>query len=203
MCFFSKLSTDAITIEHRFNAKFSDIKDFASVDNYNGFAHPATPVITNTDQDKIQLFNWGLIPAWSKNKNIRKYTLNAKFETLTEKPSFKSNLDNRCLVIVNGFYEWQWLDAKGKNKQKYLIGLPDNDLFCLAGLWSEWLDKSTGELIKTYTIITTEANELMSKIHNSKKRMPLILNKINENNWLNGEIIINNNNELVAEKIEF
>ena len=126
--------------------------------------------------------------------------MNAKIETINEKPSFRQSVNNRCLILVDGFYEWQWLDEKGKKKQRYLLALPKDELFCLAGIWNIWVDKSTGEIINTYTILTTEANELMAKIHNSKKRMPVIVNKENEENWLKGLEIKNNEINLEAIK---
>ena len=98
-------------------------------------------------------------------------------------------INNRCLVISDGFYEWQWLDSKGTKKQKYLLTSKTNDLFAFAGLYSDWIDKSTGELRNTYTIVTTVANALMSEIHNHKKRMPIILSPERESLWLAGEEI--------------
>lgn len=117
---------------------------------------------------------------------------------LHEKPSFRNVVNNRCLIVADGFYEWQWLDEKGKQKQKFQLTLPDNELLAFAGIWSEWLDKSTGELINTYSILTTEANELMSKIHNTKKRMPVIVSVDNEQNCLNGQELKIQNNRLIA-----
>jgi putative SOS response-associated peptidase YedK len=134
----------------------------------------------------IDFLHWGLIPIWAKDDSIRQNTLNAKIETLSEKPAFKDNVKNRCLIIADGFYEWQWLDKKGKEKQKYLITLPGEELFAFAGLWSRWVNIETGEIVKSYTIITTEANSMMCEIHNSKKRMPVILTRENENEWLTG-----------------
>ncbi len=188
MCFHSKQSKDAQTLEHRFNAQLT-IKEGFQSNHFNGFTYPKTPVIANAAPDKIQLFNWGLIPNWAKDKTIQAYTLNAKIETILEKPSFRNNVKNRCLVIVDGFTEWQWLDAKGKKKQPYLITLPTDEAFAFAGIWSEWVDKETGEMITTYSIVTTQANELMSEIHNNKKRMPIILTPQNEREWLNGNSI--------------
>lgn len=204
MCFFSKLSTPIKEIENRFNAKIDDYKMFQGKEYINGFTFPKTPVITNNKRDIIQYYQWGLIPFWAKDDSIKKFTLNAKIETLKEKPSFKSSINKRCLIIADGFYEWQWLDNKGKKKQKYLITLPDNKLFAFAGIWSEWLNKITGEIIFSYSIITTQANELMQEIHNSKKRMPVILTKNNENDWLINKSIDDfksNNIELKAIKI--
>ncbi|MCC6818550.1 MAG: SOS response-associated peptidase [Bacteroidia bacterium] len=185
MCFHSKQTKKAIELEHRFRAKFEQDSLFTP-SIFNGFQFPKTPVIANDNSNTIKLFNWGLIPSWAKDKEIRKNTLNARIETIAEKPSFRSYVKQRCLVLVDGFYEWQWLDEKGKQKQKYEIGLPDDSAFALAGIWSEWLDKETGELMHTYSILTTEANEFMARIHNSKKRMPVIIHPNNEQAWLNG-----------------
>ena len=146
----------------------------------------------------IQLYNWGLIPHWAKDITIRKNTLNARMETINQKPSFRDAAKNRCLVLVDGFYEWQWLDDKGKKKQKYLITLPDDEAFAFGGIYNDWVDKSTGEVINTYTILTTDANDFMSIIHNSQKRMPLILNKDTEKDWLNGLAVEQKDIELIA-----
>ncbi|NUM32783.1 MAG: SOS response-associated peptidase [Bacteroidetes bacterium] len=186
MCFYTTQTKSALEIENRFKAKFGNIKLFNSPVIYNAFTFPKIPVITNSNKELIDFYNWGLIPIWSKNTEIRKNTLNAKIETLTLKPSFRNCINNRCLVLVDGFIEWQWIDPKGKQKQKYLISLPDNSLFALAGLWNEWVNNETGELFKTFTIVTTAADELMEKIHNSKKRMPIVLSETQETEWLDG-----------------
>lgn len=200
MCFHSKQSKSAQDLKNRFKAKFEDeLKYTPSI--YNGFKFPKTPVITNAEPDNIQMFNWGLLPTWAKDKDFRQNTLNAKIETIKEKPSFRNLLNKRCLVLSDGFYEWQWLDYKGKQKQKYLISTPEKDAFAFAGLWNIWVDKNTGEILHTYTIITREANELMSKIHNIKKRMPFILPKEFEYDWLSGNDFDNYNIELIAEAI--
>lgn len=200
MCFHFKQSKSAQELKLRFKASFKDEHLFQpSV--YNGFQYPKTPIITNKRPDAIQLFNWGLIPFWAKDDTIKKNTLNARIETINEKSSFRNSVNNRCFVLVDGFYEWQWLDEKGNQKQKYELTLPDNEPFAFAGLWSEWVDKSTGKIINTYTILTTEANELMSKIHNTKKRMPVILSADNEQNWLNGHNLTMQNDRLKATEI--
>ena len=190
MCFYSRQTKKAIELINRYNARIVNELQLEMANEYNGFAFPKTPVITNRDKSIIEHLQWGLIPFWAKNDSIRQYTLNARIETLSEKPSFRESIKNRCLVIADGFYEWQWLDAKGKNKQKYLITLPDDELFSFAGLWSHWVNKETGEVVKSYTIVTTEANPLMSEIHNSKKRMPVILSRENESEWINGQAIM-------------
>lgn len=187
MCFHIQITKSKETIEKTFKASFKNSLNFKPSNHINGFDFPKTPVITNKNNKIIEQFNWGLIPTWSKNIEIRKYTLNAKIETLLEKPSYRDAINNRCLIIADGFFEWQWIDDKGKSKQKYLITLSDNSLFAFAGIWSNWVDKKTGEIIKTYSLITTQADEFMSKIHNSKKRMPIILKNENQNNWLEGK----------------
>ncbi|MEO7087227.1 MAG: SOS response-associated peptidase [Bacteroidia bacterium] len=200
MCFHSKQSKSAQELESRFKAKFESVGTYKPT-IYNGFQHPKTPVITNKESEKIKLFQWGLIPFWAKDDSIKKNTLNARIETIKEKPAFRNAVNNRCLIIADGFYEWQWLDEKGTQKQKYLITLPNEELFSFAGLWSEWTDKQTGEIINSYTILTTEANELMSKIHNTKKRIPVILSEQNETNWLNGQALKMQNERLTATEI--
>jgi len=191
MCFYTQQTKKAVEVENRFNAKIKNKTLFNTSNVINGFSFPRTPIITNGDTSIIQHFQWGLIPFWAKDETIKKYTLNAKIETLHEKPSFRGAVKNRCLIIADGFYEWQWLDTKGRNKQRYLIKLNNDELFAFAGIWSEWINKEKGEIINSYSIITTQANELMSKIHNTKKRMPVILSKNNEKDWLQGHDITN------------
>jgi putative SOS response-associated peptidase YedK len=186
MCFFMQISKDATELKHRFNARFENEVFFNPV-SYNGFIYPKVPVIASDRIGTIQFFEWGLIPSWAKNDEIRKNTLNARIETITEKPSFRNVVHNRCLVIADSFFEWQWLDEKGKQKQKYQILLRDHSLFAFAGLYNQWADSTSGEVKNTFTILTTEADELMSKIHNSKKRMPVILNPSEEAVWLQGK----------------
>lgn len=200
MCFHSKQSKSAQELQNRFNAKF-DNEALFTPNIYNGFQHPKTPVITDKKPDTIQFYNWGLIPFWAKDDSMRKNTLNARIETIHEKAPFRNSVNNRCLILADGFYEWQWLDEKGKQKQKYELALPGNELFAFAGIYSEWTDKSTGEIVNTYTILTTEANELMSKIHNTKKRMPVIVAADNELSWLNGHGLTMQNDRLIAKSI--
>jgi len=191
MCFHSKQTKSALEVENRFKAKIENPTEFKSQEHINGFDFPKTPIITDENPEIIKHYNWGLIPSWSKDTDIRKFTLNAKIETLDEKPSFSNSVNKRCLVIANGFYEWQWQDSKGKNKHKFEIGIIHENLFAYAGIYSEWLNNTTGEIINSYSIITTEANMLMAEIHNTKKRMPVILKPEDEKNWLNHEPIKN------------
>lgn len=197
MCFHSKQTKSAITLQNRFKAKIENPSLFNPNAIYNAFTYPHTPVIIDKSPDLIKEYYWGLIPNWSKDEEIRSYTLNARIETIKEKVSFKGVVKNRCLIIADGFYEWQWLDKKGTKKQKYQLTEPNDEVFAFAGLYSDWVDKTTGEIRNTYTIVTTEANALMSEIHNHKKRMPIILTPEREQLWLAGEEIDNFKNESV------
>ena len=186
MCFHSKQSKTATQLQNRFKAKLERPELFNENAIYNGFTYPHTPVITNENTGLIKELYWGLIPVWSKDDAIKAYTLNARIETIKEKPSFKGAIKNRCLIISDGFFEWQWLDKKGTKKQKYLLTQKDSEAFAFAGLYSNWVDKLTGEVRNTYTIVTTEANPLMAEIHNNKKRMPIALTPQREQDWLSG-----------------
>ena len=205
MCFHSQQQKSPQEIAKRFQLDLKNIPSNVS-GVFNGFNFPQTPVITNEEMNQVQLFNWGLIPNWSQDDEIKKFTLNARIETLAEKPSFKDAIENRCLILSDGFFEWQWRDSKGKEKRKYLIQVPNKELFAFAGIWSEWTNPKSGNVIKSYSIITTEANELMSEIHNSKKRMPLIVPKEREFDWLNAipipEVMRDFNTDLVAQEVD-
>lgn len=190
MCFHNKLSKTALQIENRFNAKFIEPELFQPIHHTSGFAHPKWPVITTEDTSVINQYGWGLIPFWVKSKDqvkdIRIATLNAKSETVFDLPSFRSSIGKkRCIVISDGFFEWQDVN---KNKFPYHISVKSNEIFSFAGLFDSWTDKETGEEIKTFSILTCEANPLMASIHNIKKRMPVILPKELEKDWLTPEM---------------
>lgn len=187
MCFYSKLTQDALKVANRFKAKFTDENLYTPREIINGFEHSANPIITNRNTSVIQFFNWGLIPENNYDFNIRKLTLNARIETIDKVNSFKNILTNRCIIPADGFYEWKHISNRGKTvKEKYLITSADDEIFSFAGLYSSWL-LNDGQYINTYSILTTEANELMSEIHNTKKRMPVILRSGDEMNWLDGQ----------------
>jgi len=191
MCYRTKLNAVLKDIESTFKARFIEPESYTPMDEINGFSFMKTPVITDENQGGIEMFNWGLIPFWAKDDKIRKMTLNARIETLKEKPAYRNSVINRCLVIANGYYEWQWLDPKGKEKKKYLITPKDQELFAFAGIYSSWKNPQNQELVNSYSILTTDANELMSEIHNSKKRMPVVLKKEDRKNWLSGDEVLN------------
>ncbi|MEK7349974.1 MAG: SOS response-associated peptidase [Nitrospirota bacterium] len=126
----------------------------------------------------LVMLRWGLIPSWAKDPKIGNQCINAKAETVAAKPSFRSAFKKRrCLVIATGFYEWQ---VQGQTKQPMWIGLQSQRPFGFAGLWEQW-KPADGEPLETCTIITTEPNNLMAKIHN---RMPVILAPASYDQWL-------------------
>ena len=137
------------------------------------------PVIRQIDQKEMIGCKWGLIPFWAKDPAIGNKMINAKAETLAEKPSFKHALaKRRCLILADGFYEWQ---KKGNApSQPIYVRRRDSGLFAFAGLWEEW-KAPDGERLQTCTIITTEPNELISKFHH---RMAVILKPDEEAAWL-------------------
>ncbi|MBK5193425.1 MAG: SOS response-associated peptidase [Flavobacteriaceae bacterium] len=191
MCYRTKLNAVLKDIESTFNARFIEPESYTPMDEINGFSFMKTPVITYENQGKIEMFNWGLIPFLAKDDKIRKMTLNARIETLKEKPAYRNSVNHRCLVIANGYYEWKWVDPKGIEKKKYLITPKDQELFAFAGIYSSWKNPENHELVNSYAILTTDANELMREIHNSKKRMPVVLKKEDRKNWLSGDEVLN------------
>ena len=132
----------------------------------------------DTTTRTLVMLRWGLIPSWAKDPKIAHQCINAKAETVAEKPSFRSAFKKRrCLVIATGFYEWQ---IHGRAKQPMWIGLRSQQPFAFAGLWEHWTP-AEGEPLETCTIITTEPNDLMAPIHN---RMPVILSPTSYDQWL-------------------
>lgn len=200
MCFHSKQSKSAQELKHRFKASFPQ-EELFKPSSFNAFLYPKTPVIIDQNPESIELYHWGLMPSWAKDLSARAYTLNARIETINEKPSFKYYVKKRCLILADGFYEWQWLDPEGKKKQKYLITLRNQEAFAFAGLYNAWVDKTTGEIFNTYTILTQEAKGIMREIHNHKLRMPVILPQKQEMEWLKGENLALDEVELVGEEI--
>lgn len=143
---------------------------------------PGQPIIAlaNNGQKRAVAFKWGLIPSWSKDPQIGNRLINARAETLAEKPSFRSAFKRRrCLIPTTGFYEWK-KQPDGKTKIPTLISLKSKHPFALAGLWEHW-GSPEGDEIETCTIITTEPNALMAPIHN---RMPVILPQKSFDAWL-------------------
>lgn len=137
------------------------------------------PVVTSDQPDLINVYHFGLVPHWAKDKKVGYKMINARSETLLEKPSFKPLLINnkRCLVLADSFFEWR---KDGKEKQPFRIYFPEREVFFFAGLYSSWKDPE-GETYNSFSIITTAPNSLMEKIHD---RMPVILTPEEEKQWL-------------------
>lgn len=153
----------------------------------SGFDYPELPVITDKD---ILMCRWGLIPSWTRDQtsasDIRSKTHNAVVETIFEKPSFRNSITTRrCLLGINGFYEWRLFNKK---KYPYFITSARSEVFSLGCIYDSWTDKVTGKIHLTFSVITTPANPMMETIHNTKKRMPLILNSEEEKRWVSTDL---------------
>jgi putative SOS response-associated peptidase YedK len=143
---------------------------------------PSQPIlaIPNDGRNKADFFLWGLIPFWAKDPSIGNRLINARGETLAEKPSFRGSYKyKRCLILADGFYEWK-AQPGSKVKTPYFIHKKDRKAFAFAGLWDEW-HGSDGSQVRTCTIITTSPNDLMKSLHN---RMPVILPRESYGLWL-------------------
>lgn len=156
----------------------------------SGFVHPKLLVFTDKAPYEPKQLIWGLIPSWTKDSKSAftfwNNTLNARGETIWEKPSFRSSAKGkRCLIYLDAFYEHHHFNGK---TYPFRIIMKDESPFVVAGLWDEWVDKETGEVKETVTIVTTEANPMMTKIHNNPKaegpRMPVILPIEKQDDWL-------------------
>ena len=153
--------------------------DFDWEPSYNIAPTQISPVLLNHGKRKVKPMYWGLVPSWAKDKTIGAKMINARSETLGEKPSFQSLIyQKRCIVISDGYFEWK---REGKKKKPYYIRDPDGKLLPMAGLWDEWVDKQ-GKKWLTYTVITTDPSNQINHIHN---RMPVILDKPEMDLWIN------------------
>ncbi|HIY74825.1 MAG TPA: SOS response-associated peptidase [Candidatus Sphingobacterium stercorigallinarum] len=155
----------------------------------SGFERPFLPVTLSGDIDTIKPARWKLLPFWVKTEaDAAKYanTLNAESESIFEKASYKNYIGkNRGLLYVNGFYEPH--SSPTGAKENYYIYTPSKEIFTLGIVYSDWTDQATGETYPTFSVITTPANPLLEKIHNEKKRMPLIIPPDNRDAWLHAQ----------------
>jgi putative SOS response-associated peptidase YedK len=141
---------------------------------------PIVRLDEETGKRELAQARWGLVPFWAKDAKMAYNTINAKAETLATSPAFREALKRRrCLVPLDGFYEWE--PSGGKNKQPYAVGLASGGLFGVAGLWDRWKDKASAEWLDTFTVITTDPNEVMEPFHN---RMPVILRPDDFERWM-------------------
>lgn len=172
---FTLTETDKIKSDYDIN-----IQGLNLVPRFNIAPAQDIPVIVSPG--KLMLLKWGLIPYWAKDPAVGSKLINARAETLEERPSFKYPLrQRRCLVLADGFYEWQ---QTGRTKIPYRIALHDRPLFTFAGLWDTWRSPA-GSTISTCSIITTTPNSLMQPLHH---RMPVILPRGAEKLWLDSNI---------------
>jgi len=177
MCGRFSLTTDEAILNERFRLA-GGIEPYVA--RYNCAPTQKLAVITNEEPRRLSYFRWGLIPFWAKDEKIGSKMINARAESIEEKPSYRNAFrQRRCLVLADGFYEW-----KNENgKTPYWITLKDHQPFAMAGIWETWKNPD-GKAINSFSIITTTANELMKSIH---ERMPVILPPEFEEIWLNSD----------------
>ena len=182
MCGRYTLTTDLGAVAHRFGVRMLDEAIGTHAPRYNIAPTQAVIVVNDDGTRHLTEMRWGLIPSWAKDPAIGNRMINARAETVATKPAFRAALrKRRCLIPADGFYEWQ---PAGRRKQPVYIALKSREPFGFAGLWESW-DAPEGEEIRTCTIITTEANELLKPIHD---RMPVILMREAEAVWLDPAI---------------
>lgn len=184
MCGRGSLTKVEKDLEKRFGSTFysEDLERYNPLPNYNIAATQKLPVILQEDPDHFRPVQWGLIPSWAKDAKIGSKMINARVEGLLEKPFFKSALlHRRCLVPMDGFYEWKILSSK--EKIPYRIGIKDFGLFCMAGIYDRWKNEK-GETILSFSIITLPSNKFMKPLHD---RMPAMLLQEEERLWLDPE----------------
>lgn len=186
MCYYISLTASRTDIEARFSVEFLHPESFRQVYSTSAFSYPLMPVISNENSQFIDCYQWGLIPSWIEDsraaRQIRSRTLNARSETIFERPSFRHVIrSKRCLVLADGFFEWR---HENRKKYPYYISLAGRAPFAVAGIWDAWVNPATEEVLRTFSVITTEANSLLEKIHNTRQRMPAILEREYEGRWL-------------------
>jgi putative SOS response-associated peptidase YedK len=163
-----------------------DRVSFEVIPNYNvAPTQKILAVVRHDNENKLEKLHWGLVPFWAKDISMGSRMINARAETVAQKPSFRNAFKKRrCLIPADGFYEWK--GEKG-NKQPYYVSIPSGEPFAFAGLWETWTDKKNDEasVHKSCTIITTPASGTIREIHH---RMPAIIDPKFYEKWLNGEI---------------
>jgi putative SOS response-associated peptidase YedK len=150
---------------------------------YNIAPTQLSPIVISKGKGReLLVARWGLVPAWSRDLSLGAGMVNAPAETLEAKPAYRVALQSqRCLVLANGFYEWQ---TRGARKQPYKIAVRNGALIGFAGLWERWTPE-TGEAVETFTIITTEASRLVREVHD---RMPVIIAPADHQRWLTASV---------------
>lgn len=189
MCFNASLVQTAEILAVEFNAYIDDSL-IKPVYFSSAFSLPSWPVLKDESPEIFQPLRWGLIPSWIKNyesaRDIRFKTFNARIETIHEKASFRNPSDcSRCAVVIDGWFEWK--EIKGK-KYPYYIYREDKKPFLLAGLWDRWNNSENKKVYETFSVITTTAQGICAQIHNTKERMPLILDRHQQDVWLDKKL---------------
>jgi len=188
MCGRYTIVAKAEEIEKRFQVEVPEYY----LPRYNAAPTQILPVVTNESPSGLSFFRWGLIPFWAKDISIGSRMINARSETLHEKPSFKQALKKRrCLVPADGFYEWKKIDAKTRIPHRILM--QDGSLFSFAGLWEHYIDPDENQ-IYSFTIVTTNANERVAPLHD---RMPVILTMETEQRWLDDSLDVREHLDLL------
>lgn len=189
MCFMVKASKKASKLAEKYGVKTDDVADAIRTveEQLSAFDHPSLCIVTH---GTLTSMRWGLIPHWTRDREsaleIQNKTINARSETAFEKASFRDPIrKHRCIIPVDAFYEWQ---HQGKDKIKYRLEPTQDEVFSLAGVWDEWVSPQQGKTVKTFSILTCEANPLMAEIHNTRQRMPVILGMESVVEWLNLEL---------------
>lgn len=170
-------------------------------DNFNVAPAHFMPIIVEEDgKPKLEMMKWGLVPVWAKDPNIGYKMINARSESIFEKPAWRSViLKKRCLIPADGFYEWKkFMTDEKERKQPFYIHPKQEEIFSFAGVWEAWKD-SENNIWKTYSIITTEPNKEMSSIHD---RMPVILHPEDESSWLESSRVTRDSIEPLLRPLE-
>jgi putative SOS response-associated peptidase YedK len=185
MCYSNSSTSTNVSLSKKYGKSVPQEIDQTPVFFASGFAFPMWRIVTK--EKDLRLMQWGLIPSWFHEgdpNSIAAKTLNAKIETVTEKASFRSSIGKRNCIIPSSF-EWH---TSGKQKEPYFLKPANDSIFSMAGIYDEWADRSTGEIITSFSILTCPANELMEQIHNTKKRMPVLLGDNQVEAWIHGNL---------------
>ena len=227
MCFYN--GVDINRAEHiRLNKKEKKLSDFdlnLQQPMASGFEYPLWPVVKPIEKGNdftLEMMHWEFIPSYLKTteallhfrkggfnpntgkKDFPHNTLNARGEDVLQRPTYKDAANHRrCLVLSSGFYEWRHHTPEGgkDTAYPYYISLKNSTYFFMAGIFNPWLDQSTGEMVNSFSILTTAANPLMEKIHNKKKRMPVILPEHEAERWIQSELSVNQIQSLAVYQI--
>lgn len=192
MCFHNSMNKKVKDLAARYGRRSDAIEIVKEIveEQYHvsAFNNPEYPIITVNPE--IQLFRWGLIPFWTKDlrtaETIRSKTYNARSESVFDKPSFRNAVKTkRCLIPSTGWFDWRHENGK---KVPYFIYVKGQEIFSMAGIYDDWKNPESGETEYTFSMLTTDANRLMHYIHNTNFRMPVLLAKEEEEQWLDPEL---------------